>query len=58
MMADSAANIAAYYTVLRQKAAELGCLPTDAQVQAARDEMKKNGEEDYQLMKDAFGLSD
>ncbi len=58
MMAESAANIAAYYTVLRQKAAELGCLPTDAQVQAARDEMKKNGEEDYQLMKDAFGLSD
>ena len=58
MMLDSAAGIAAYYTVLRQKAAELGCLPTDAQVQAAKDEMMKNGEDEYQLMKDAFGLSD
>ncbi len=58
LMVNSAANIAAYYTVLRQRAAELGCLPTDAQVQAARDAMKQDGEDNYQLLKDAFGLSD
>lgn len=57
-MRDSAVTIGAYNILIQKKAAELGCLPTDAQVQAARDEMKKNGEEDYQLMKDAFGLSD
>ena len=55
---EQGVELAVYHTLIRQKAAELGCLPTDAQVQAARDEMKKNGEEDYQLMKDAFGLSD
>ena len=55
---EQGVRLSAYHTLVRQKAAELGCLPTDAQVQAARDEMKKNGEEDYQLMKDAFGLSD
>lgn len=55
---NDAVSITANQILLQQKAEELGCLPTDAQVQAARDEMKKNGEEDYQLMKDAFGLSD
>lgn len=57
-MADSAVEIAAYNTVLRQKAAELGCLPTDAQVEAARASLMQNGEDSYQLMQDAFGLSE
>lgn len=56
-MVDSAVEIAAYNTLLRQKAAELGCLPTDAQTEAARTSLEENGEDSYQLMEDAFGLS-
>lgn len=56
-MVDSAVEIAAYNTLLRQKAAELGCPPTDAQVESARASLTQNGEEGYQLMRDAFGLS-
>ena len=62
MMADrlleDAVTLAMYRTVLRQKAAELGCLPTDAQVQEARDLLMSNGQEFYDDLKAAYGLSD
>ena len=41
LMVNSTANIAAYYTVLRQRAAELGCLPTDAQMEEVRQAMEQ-----------------
>ena len=54
----SAANIASYYVLLQQKAAQLGCLPTDAQTQEARDLMMADGQENYDRLKAAFGLTD
>lgn len=57
LMVDSAVDIATYNTLLRQKAAELGCPPTDAQAEAARASLTQDGEDSYQLMQDAFGLS-
>ena len=58
MLLEDAVNSALYYTVLRQKAAELGCLPTDAQLQEAKDGMLANGQEYYDSLKTAYGLSD
>ena len=55
---DDTVNMAVYYTVRRQKAAELGCLPTDAQVQAVKDQAMANGQEYYNSLKTAYGLSD
>lgn len=55
---EDAVSVAMYRTVLRQKAAELGCLPTDAQVQEAKDMLMSNGQEYYDDMKAAYGLSD
>lgn len=57
-MASSAVTIAAYNVLLQQKAAQLGCLPTDAQTQEARDTMMANGQEYYDALKTAFGFSD
>ncbi|MDE6588987.1 MAG: peptidylprolyl isomerase [Oscillospiraceae bacterium] len=57
-MRTSAVTIATYNELLKQKAAELGCLPTDAQVQEARDEMLSGGQDEYELLRDAFGLTD
>lgn len=57
-MRTSAVTIAAYSVLLQQKAAELGCLPTDAQAQEARDTMMADGQENYDRLKAAFGLSD
>ena len=51
-------SMCTYYTTLRQKAAELGCLPTDAQIQDAHDRMMAEGEEYYETLKTAYGLSD
>ena len=42
-------------TLLRQKAAELGCLPTDAQVKEAQDSMD---DETREMLKSGYGLSD
>lgn len=42
-------------TLLRHKAAELGCLPTDAQVKAAKDDMTADTVE---TLRSAYGLSD
>lgn len=58
LMADSAVNIAAYNALIRQRAAELGCPPTDAQVEEAKQEMLADGQDRYDLLKTAFGLTD
>lgn len=58
VLRDDAVNLCAYNVLLRQRAAELGCLPTDAQVQQARDTMMAQGQEQYDLLKTAYGLSD
>lgn len=57
--ADDMIEEAVYFCVsqalLRQKAAELGCLPTDAQVQEARDSLDG---ETLEMLKSGYGLSD
>ena len=58
LLLDDTVSMCGYYTLLRQKAAELGCLPTDAQVQEAHDRMAESGQEEYDLLKAAYGLSD
>lgn len=55
---DSAVNIALYHTILRQQATELGCLPTDAQVEEAQALLTQNGEDSIRLMRESFGLSE
>ncbi len=52
---DDAAYFCTSEALLRQKAAELGCLPTDAQVQEARDSLD---EQTSETLKSAYGLSD
>ncbi|MBD5099486.1 MAG: hypothetical protein HDT35_08100 [Clostridiales bacterium] len=42
-------------TLLRQKAAELGCLPTDAQVKEAQDSLD---DETREMLQSGYGLSD
>ena len=54
-MMDEAVYFCISQTLLRQKAAELGCLPTDAQVKEAQDSLD---EETYELLKSGYGLSD
>lgn len=58
LLLEDAENMAMYRTVLRQKAAELGCLPTDAQMREAKDFLMAEGQEYYDKMKAAYGLSD
>lgn len=58
VLRDDAVSLCAYNILLRQRAAELGCPPTDAQVQQARDAMMAQGQEQYDLLKTAYGLSD
>ena len=58
LLLEDAVRSAVYYTVMRQKAAQLGCLPTDAQLQEARDNMLDKGQEYYDSLKTAHGLSD
>ena len=55
---DNTVDMAAYYTMVRQRAAELGCLPTDAQMQEARDDMLADGQEYYDSLRTAYGLSE
>ena len=52
---EDSAYFCASEVLLRQRAAELGCLPTDAQVQEARDSLD---DETYGLLQSAYGLSD
>lgn len=54
-MMDEAVYFCVSQTLLRQKAAELGCLPTDAQVKEAQDSLD---EETAELLKSGYGLSD
>ena len=58
LLREDAVRTAMYYAALRQRAAELGCLPTDAQVKEARDQLLADGQEYYDNMKAAYGLSD
>ena len=55
---DDTVNMAAHYAILHQRAAELGCLPTEAQVQEALDRLLSQGQERYDSLKAAYGLSD
>ena len=55
---EDAVSMTASYILLQQKAAELGCLPTDAQVQEAQDALLADGQENYDTLKTAFGLTD
>lgn len=57
-MRDSAVTIGAYNILIQKKAAELGCLPTDEQIAEAKERMMAEGEENYEMMKTAFGLTD
>ena len=54
-MMDEAAYLCISQALLRQKAAELGCLPTDAQVKEAQDSLDG---ETAELLKSGYGLSD
>lgn len=58
MLRDDAVTLCTYNILLRQKAAQLGCLPTDAQVREARENMMGGGQENYDLLKTAYGLTD
>lgn len=58
MLLEDTVDMALYYTVLRQRATELGCLPTDAQMQEAMDDIMAEGEEYYVGLRSAYGLSD
>ena len=57
--ADDMMEEAAYFcisqTLMRQKAAELGCLPTDAQVREAQDSLD---DETREMLQSGYGLSD
>lgn len=55
---NDSVSVTATQVLIQQKAAELGCLPTDAQVKEARENMTADGQENYDLMKAAYGLSD
>ena len=57
LLLEDTASMAGYYYLMHQKAEELGCLPTDAQVQEARDRIMGEGQ-DYDLLKRAYGMSD
>ena len=52
---EDAVYMANYHTIIRQKAAELGCLPTDAQLKAAKDSMPADTVE---MLRSGYGLSD
>ena len=56
-MLDQAVSLCASEALLRQKAAELGCLPTDAQVQEARDQIAASPDT-IELFKSGYGLTD
>lgn len=52
---DDTVAFCANETLLRRKAAELGCLPTDAQLKAAKDSMPADTVE---MLRSGYGLSD
>jgi len=58
MIKDDSLTMAAYYTMLEQKALEYGCPLTDEQQAAIRDEMAEVGEEVVARQKAFYGLTD
>ncbi|MBD5117913.1 MAG: hypothetical protein HDT37_02185 [Clostridiales bacterium] len=54
-MIEEAVYFCISQTLLRQKAAELGCLPTDAQVKEAQDSLD---DETREMLQSGYGLSD
>lgn len=54
---NEAYNLATYYTVMAQKAEELGCILTDEQLKALKTDMGV-GSDDHELRKALYGLSD
>jgi len=54
---DEAYNLITYYTVMAQKAEELGCLLTDDQLEAIKANIAEN-QSDYDMSKEMYGLSD
>ncbi len=57
IIADEAYSLGTYYTVLAQKAQELGCILTDEQLETIKTEMDIGGE-DHELRKVMYGLSE
>lgn len=55
---DDGVNLAVNEALLRQHAAQLGCPPTDAQLQAALAEGEANGGEVRNLLRGSYGLTD
>ena len=58
LLLEDTASMAGSYYLIRQRAEELGCLPTDAQLQETRDRMLADGQDNYDLLQRAYGLSD
>lgn len=54
---NEAYNMATYYTVLAQKAEELGCILTDEQLEALKEDTGM-GTEEHEQRKALYGLSD
>jgi len=57
MLRDEAVNLCANEVILRQQAAKLGCIPTDAQVKEARDQIAADPDT-IELFKSGYGLTD
>ena len=58
LILDDTAFMASSYYLIHQRAEELGCLPTDAQIQEARDRLMAEGQDGYDLLLRAYGLSE
>ena len=58
MLLEDSVKMASYYTIMQQKANELGCPLTDDQRSTIREDLMSNGEETYNNRKDLYGLSD
>lgn len=54
---EDAVSLCVSEVLLRQRAAQLGCLPTDAQVQEAKDQMNADPDT-IDLFKSGYGLTD
>jgi len=57
MLRDDTVSLCVSEVVLRQQAAKLGCIPTDAQVKAARDGIAADPDT-IELLKSGYGLTD
>lgn len=57
IIVDEAYSLGTYYSVLAQKAEELGCILTDEQLEAIKTEMGVGGE-DHELRKKMYGMSE